>query len=51
MREAYPWYTELVFVSNMNVLDRDLEVVHDLGDQRSYETLGLFGVLCSIRSA
>ena len=49
MGEAYPRYAELVFVSNMNVLDRHLEVIDDLGDQRGYEALGLFGVLCSTR--
>jgi len=32
----------------MNVLDGDLKVVYDLGDQRGYESLGLLGVLCNV---
>ena len=47
-REAYPRYAKFVFVSDMNVLDGYLKVVHDFGDQRSYETLGLLGVICSM---
>jgi hypothetical protein len=31
----------------VNVLYRYLKVVDDLGDQRGYEALGLFGVLCN----
>jgi len=49
MRDAYPRYAKFILVSNVNVLDRHLKVVHDFGDQRSYETLGLLGVLYSIR--
>lgn len=47
-REAYPRYTKFVFVSNMNVLDSHLKVVHDFGDQRGYQTLGLLGVICDM---
>ena len=49
MREAYPWYAEFVLISNMNVLDRHLKIIHNLGDQRGNEALGLLGVLCCIR--
>jgi len=49
MGEAYPGYTKFILVSNMNVLDRHLKIVHDFGDQRGYETLGFLGVLYSIR--
>ena len=39
MRGAHPGYAKFIFVSNVNVLDRDLKVVDDFGDQRGYEAL------------
>ena len=49
MRYAYPRYANFIFVSNVNVLDRHLKVVHNFSDQRGYKTLGFFGVLYNIR--
>ena len=32
-REAHPRYAEFIFVSYMNILNRDLKVIHNLGDE------------------
>ena len=38
---TYAGATHVIFVTDMNVLDSNLYIVHDLGDEGGYKALGL----------